>query len=73
MTPGQLVIRPADEADLGRIVELLVLGAVPGGPPSTEDPGDLGPYRAALRDIVGTAAAPSWWRSGPARWSGSAS
>ena len=24
---------------------------VPGGPPSTEDPADLGPYRAALRDI----------------------
>ena len=26
-----LVVRPADEAELGRIVELLVLGAVPGG------------------------------------------
>jgi GNAT superfamily N-acetyltransferase len=52
MTPPGLVIRPAEEVELGRIVELLVLGAVPGGPPSTEDPGDLGPYRAAWRDIV---------------------
>ena len=52
MTPTGLVIRPANEADLGRLVELLVLGAVPGGPPSAEDPGDLGPYRAAWRDIV---------------------
>jgi GNAT superfamily N-acetyltransferase len=51
MTPSGLVIRPAEEADLGRIVELLVLGAVPGGPPSTEDPHELGPYRAAWRDI----------------------
>ena len=52
MTPHGLVIRPADEADLGRMVELLVLGAVPGGPPSAEDPDDLGPYRAAWRDIA---------------------
>ena len=52
MTPNGLVIRPANEADLGRLVELLVLGAVPGGPPSAEDPGDLAPYRAAWRDIV---------------------
>ena len=51
MTHGGLVIRHAREADLGRIVELLVLGSIPGGPQSREDPGDLGPYRAALRDI----------------------
>jgi GNAT superfamily N-acetyltransferase len=52
MTPPGLVIRPAEEAELGRIAELLVLGAVPAGPPSTEDPDDLGPYSAAWRDIV---------------------
>jgi len=52
MTPGGLVIRPAGETDLGRIVELLTLGSVPGGPPSAEDPGALAPYRTALRDIV---------------------
>jgi GNAT superfamily N-acetyltransferase len=32
------------------MVELLVLGAVPGGPPGREDAGDTEPYRAALRD-----------------------
>ena len=52
MTREGLVVRPAHEAELGRIVELLVLGSVPGGPPSTEDPDELGPYRAAWRDIV---------------------
>jgi GNAT superfamily N-acetyltransferase len=52
MTPPGLVIRPAEEAELGRIVELFALGAVPGGAPSTEDSDDLGPYRAAWRDIV---------------------
>jgi GNAT superfamily N-acetyltransferase len=52
VTPEGLVIRLADEADLGGIVELLRLGAVPGGPPSTEDPDDLGPYRAALGEIA---------------------
>jgi len=52
VTTGQLVLRPAAEADVGAIVQLLVLGAVPGGPSTTEDPGELGPYRAALRDIV---------------------
>ena len=51
MTPTGLAIRSADEADLARMVELLMLGAVPGGPPSTETPDDLGPYRAAWRDI----------------------
>ncbi len=52
MTPDGPLIRPAAEADLGRIVELLVQGTVPGGPPSTEDPTALGPYRAALGDIA---------------------
>jgi GNAT superfamily N-acetyltransferase len=52
MTPSGLVIRPAAEADLGRAVELLVLGALPDGPPSREDPNDLRPYRAAWRAIV---------------------
>jgi len=52
VTPPVLVVRPAEEAELGRLVELLVLGVVPDGPPSTEDPGDLGPYRAAWRAIV---------------------
>jgi len=51
MTPTGLAIRTADEADLARIVELLMLGTVPGGPPSAETPDDLGPYRAAWRDI----------------------
>jgi GNAT superfamily N-acetyltransferase len=52
MNPEDLVIRPAAETDLGRIVELLTLGTVPGGPPSADDPGTLAPYRTALRDIV---------------------
>jgi GNAT superfamily N-acetyltransferase len=56
-TDTGLVIREAQEADLQRVVELLTLGPVPGGPPSTEDPADLGPYRAALRDIVGSGGA----------------
>ena len=51
MTPEGLVIRPAIEADLGRAVELLVLGALPGGPPRVEDPADVAPYAAALREI----------------------
>jgi GNAT superfamily N-acetyltransferase len=54
MTPEGLVIRRAGEADLARIVELLMLGAVPGELPSTEDSDDLGPYRAALREIAAT-------------------
>jgi GNAT superfamily N-acetyltransferase len=52
MTAQRLVVRKARESDLGRIVELLLLGPVPGAPPSREDPGDLGPYRAALREIA---------------------
>jgi GNAT superfamily N-acetyltransferase len=51
VTPEDLRIRPAREDDLGRVVELLVLGAVPGGPPSREDPADLTPYAAALERI----------------------
>jgi GNAT superfamily N-acetyltransferase len=51
MTLTGLAIRPADEADLARIAELLTLGAVPGGPPSTETPDDVGPYRAAWHDL----------------------
>ena len=51
MRPAGLVIREAQESDLGRVVELLLLGPVPGGPPGTEDLADLGPYRAALHDI----------------------
>jgi GNAT superfamily N-acetyltransferase len=46
------LIRPVEADDVGRVVELLQLGAVPGGPPSAEDPTDLDPYRAALRDII---------------------
>ncbi len=53
MTAQGFVIRDADDADLGRVVELLALGSVPGGPASTEDPDDLAPYGAALRDIAG--------------------
>ena len=73
MTPEGLVIRDADEADLGRVVELLVLGAVPGGPASTEDPDDLARYRTALRDIAGSGGSRPGGRIGPARWWGCAS
>ncbi|HEX4127186.1 MAG TPA: GNAT family N-acetyltransferase [Acidimicrobiales bacterium] len=52
MTRHGLAFRQAEETDLARIVELLVLGVVPGGPPSREDPDDLGPYRDALRAIA---------------------
>jgi GNAT superfamily N-acetyltransferase len=54
MTRQGLVFRPAEESDLDRIVQLLVLGSVPGGPPSREDPTQLSPYRDALRAIVGS-------------------
>jgi GNAT superfamily N-acetyltransferase len=47
-----MVIRPAAETDLGRVVELLRLGALPGGPPSAEDPWHLEPYRDAWRAIA---------------------
>jgi GNAT superfamily N-acetyltransferase len=52
VTPPGLVIRPATESDLPRIVELLVLGVVPDGRPSTEDPLDIAAYRAAWRHIA---------------------
>jgi GNAT superfamily N-acetyltransferase len=55
VTSDSLAIRPAAEGDLARIVELLVRGAVPGGPASMEDPATLDPYRAALRDIAASA------------------
>ncbi len=48
--PPGLVTRRATDADLGRAVELLVLGVVP-GTASAEDPSDLAPYRAALRAL----------------------
>ena len=51
MTPEGLVIRSATEADLGRAVELLLLGALPGGRPRVEDPADIDPYAASLREI----------------------
>jgi GNAT superfamily N-acetyltransferase len=51
MTPEGLLVRPAAEADLGRIVELLVLGAATGAGPQVEDAADLAPYSAALREI----------------------
>ncbi len=47
-----LIVRVAHDDDLGRIVELLRLGAVPRGPPSNEDPTDLSPYQAALDEIA---------------------
>jgi GNAT superfamily N-acetyltransferase len=53
VTPAGLIIRQVRESDLGRVVELMLLGPVPGGSAGTEDPADLGPYRAALRDIEG--------------------
>jgi GNAT superfamily N-acetyltransferase len=52
VTPEGLVVRPARSADLARIVELLRLGVVAGGPPNTEDPEDLGPYERALEEIA---------------------
>ncbi|HVT41922.1 MAG TPA: GNAT family N-acetyltransferase [Acidimicrobiales bacterium] len=49
-TPADLVVRAAVEADLRRVVELITLGAVPGRP-HHEDPDDMAPYVAALREI----------------------
>ena len=48
--PGDVLIRHATEADVSRVVELLVLGALPGIMPD-EDPGDAAPYRTALHQI----------------------
>jgi GNAT superfamily N-acetyltransferase len=46
---GEVVIRPARDDDLARIVELFEHGSLTGG---KEDPSDLAPYRAALADIA---------------------
>jgi GNAT superfamily N-acetyltransferase len=51
VAPEGLLIRRATEADLERVVELLTSGAPPGGRVPDEDPGDLAPYRRALREI----------------------
>ncbi len=48
--PGVL-IRRATAGDLGRVVELLLLGALAGAAPGAETPADLEPYRRGLRDI----------------------
>ncbi len=48
---ADLVIRDGAQADLGRIVELLSLGAVPGVPADVEDAADLGRYASALNEI----------------------
>ena len=48
---ADLVIRDGAQADLGRIVELLSLGAVPGAPADVEDAADLGRYASALNEI----------------------
>ena len=48
---ADLMIRDGSEADLGCIVELLTLGAVPGAPADVEDPADVGPYASALVEI----------------------
>ena len=50
VAPGDLLIRHATEADVSRLVELLVLGSL-SGVPRDEDPDDPAPYRAALRQI----------------------
>ncbi len=49
--PEGLVIRRATEADLERVVGLLLLGPPPGGHVPDEDPGDLAPYREALSEV----------------------
>ena len=46
-----LLIRDGAQTDLGHIVELLSLGAVPGAPADVEDPADLGRYADALTEI----------------------
>jgi GNAT superfamily N-acetyltransferase len=52
VTPDGLVIRQAQPGDIGRVVQLLVLGSVPGGPPRAEDPDDPGPCIAALSEAA---------------------
>jgi GNAT superfamily N-acetyltransferase len=46
---GDIVVRPAADQDLERIVELLDLGSLAEG---KEDGGHLSPYRAALAEIT---------------------
>ena len=48
------VMREANASDLGRIVELLTLGAVPGAASGAEDPADPGGYASALAEIDAT-------------------
>jgi GNAT superfamily N-acetyltransferase len=47
-------MREADASDLGRIVELLNLGAVPGAPAGAEDPAAPAEYASALAEIDAT-------------------
>jgi GNAT superfamily N-acetyltransferase len=49
MPPSQLLIRRASDADLTRIVELLIEGSVPGE--ASPEGGDIAPYRSALQEI----------------------
>jgi GNAT superfamily N-acetyltransferase len=46
---GDVVIRPAEEADIETMVALFAHGSLEAG---KEDPSDLGPYRAAFREIA---------------------
>jgi GNAT superfamily N-acetyltransferase len=46
---GEVVVRPARDDDIARIVELFEHGSLTQG---KEDPDDLTPYRAALDDIA---------------------
>jgi GNAT superfamily N-acetyltransferase len=45
--PGSVTVRPARPEDVGRLVELLAAGTLRGA----EDPTDLRPYSAALKEI----------------------
>jgi GNAT superfamily N-acetyltransferase len=47
--PGAVVVRPAAEPDVPRIVELFEHGSLVEG---KENPADLAPYRAALAEIA---------------------
>jgi GNAT superfamily N-acetyltransferase len=49
VTPPEVEVRGATEADLGRMVELFEYGALVEG---KEDPADLSPYRAALSEVA---------------------
>ena len=50
VTPAEVRIRHATEADIRSLVELIVLGALP-GVARDEDPDDTAPYGVALRQI----------------------